>query len=175
MGDISSAAYLGIAIVFTLFAIVTAFAAFGQISKMIAKPSENVIQVNIDYRFIPFGFSLFMVFVLGSTAYFGLQKSNEQSFLANDQADERGMMGTAHLLNYLAADDNNNCDHVNKPDGGPVIIAIDTDSEVDVICGVTHDYLTRTTMVPFVKIGGEYHTQIGNWPFEFTLAFTATE
>lgn len=173
MGEMGSTLYFGMSIVFGLMAFVALLAGLAQLRFMFSVPNERVIQINVDYRFIPLSISVALVFILGSATWFGLQKSEEQAFMEFSEAEEKGMMGTAFLMDYLAARGDDKCDHVRRPDGKPVIIAIDTSSETDVLCGVTHSLLGKKHMVPFIKIGEEYRIMIGDWPFDYSLAFNA--
>lgn len=172
MEEMSSFIFLGAAILVGLMFLAALAVTFGIARKMFSNPNDKIIQINIDYRFLPLSINIAMAFVLGSTTWYALQKSAEQRFLEAENAVERGFMGASFLNNYLSPINSGKCEHVHRTDGKPVFVAIDTSSTPGVLCGVTHDMLKSQRMVPYIKTGSEYRFLIGSWPFEYSLSST---
>jgi len=172
MEAFSSTIFLGGAVLVGLMCIAALLVTFGIGRKMFSSPNDKIIQINIDYRFLPLCLNVVLVSVLGSTSWYGFQKSAEQRFLESDDAIERGFMGANFITEHLAAMDADKCEHVQRANGKPVFIAIDPKSNPAVLCGITHEMLKKMRMIPYVKTGNEYRFLIGNWPFEYSLSST---
>ena len=171
MGEMGATFYLAVSAIVAVMAFVCGIGAWLQLRSMISSPNTRVIQINIDYRFVPLSISAGLAFLLTSTTLYGIQQSRESAFMENVSASEKGMIGTNFLIEKLAAGNDEKCAHVHRVDGNPLLIAIDVRSKPNVICGVSRDQLTKKMMVPFVKIGEEYHVLIGDWPFSYALAY----
>lgn len=171
MGEMGSTFYLVVSAIVAVMAVVCGLGAWVQLRSMIALPNTRLIQINIDCRFIPLSIKAGFAILLASTTLYGIQQSRENAFLENAEASEKGMIGTKFLIEKLAAGNDEKCTHVHRVDGNPLVIAIDARSQPNVICGVSRDQLTKKMMVPFVKIGDEYHVLIGDWPFSYALAY----
>jgi hypothetical protein len=175
MAEASSTFIFSIAFISGLLCLGALISGGAIFSKMFKLPNEKTIQINIDYRFIPMAMSFGVAFLLGSTTWYGIGKGFETSFLNQEGAEARGFIGRDLLIEQLAAKEEGKCDHVRRPDGKPVFVAINSEEDPSTICGVTHEYLQDKFMVPFVVVKNEHRLLLGSWPFDYSIAFTMNE
>jgi hypothetical protein len=171
MGEMGSELHLVISVVVSGIGLWMMYFATSQLKSMVSVPNKRVIQINLDYRFLPFCVTLALVYVLGSTALYGIQQYQEQDFLENSNAEAKGMIGTKLLIKRLAAKDDQSCGHVRRVDGGPLMISVGDKVKPNILCGVSQSTIQKKKMVPFIQIRNEYQVMVGEWPFNYTLAY----
>lgn len=172
--QMSSAAFLVTSIVMAIIAIVIAVGIYLIGKKMVSVPNENIIQINLDVRFIPLAVNGVLLFIFASTSFYGFQKYQEQLFMETEGAEETGWMGGGHLKEMLKARDGGDCSHVSREGDYPLVIATSASETPSVICGTSHDALNAAGLLPYIKKDGRYTVLLGKWPWDRKISYNAS-
>jgi hypothetical protein len=167
--------FMSMAVVLGVLGIVLVVGAFKQLRQMITKPNERLIQINLDYRLVPLTISVVLAAIFISGSRYGLEQRAEWQFIQREEASSGGFMGSQFVQDNLAARADGKCDHVQRTDGKPVFIAIDSSKNPSVLCGVTHEALSEQQMYPYIVQGEQHRLLLGKWPFSYEVAYTSKQ
>lgn len=114
-------------------------------------------------------FTLSIGYLLLGAATHGIQQGAVVDFLDSQEASQRGYVAREELLGKLEAINGRNCDHVEIVGSQAVVLSVRDKNSSKAICGTRYDVVDRQALFPFIVLGKDIHTLIGEWPFQSHL------